>query len=112
MAQSTVWRYKGREIDPQTIGRELSVRAVLTGRMLRRSGSLVIGAELVDVVTGSQLWGERYSRKPGDIFVIQDEISNEISEKLRLRLTRSEKKRLARRHTDNAEAYQLYLKGR
>jgi serine/threonine protein kinase/tetratricopeptide (TPR) repeat protein len=112
MAQSTVFRYKGREIDPQTIGRELSVRAVLTGRMLRRSGSLVIGAELVDVVTGSQLWGERYSRKPGDIFVIQDEISNEISEKLRLRLTRSEKKRLARRHTDNAEAYQLYLKGR
>jgi serine/threonine protein kinase/tetratricopeptide (TPR) repeat protein len=112
MAQSTVFRYKGREIDPQTIGRELSVRAVLTGKMLQRSGSLVIGAELVDVATGAQLWGSQYNRKLGDIFTIQDEISNEISEKLRLQLTHAEKKRLVRRHTENAEAYQLYLKGR
>jgi serine/threonine protein kinase len=112
MAQSTVFRYKGREFDPQTIGRELSVRAVLTGRMLRQSGSLVIGAELVDVATGAQLWGAQYNREPGDIFVIQDEISKEISGKLRLQLTQAEKKRLGRRHTENAEAYQLYLKGR
>jgi serine/threonine protein kinase/tetratricopeptide (TPR) repeat protein len=112
MAQSTVFRYKGREIDPQTIGRELRVRAVLTGKMSQRSGSLVIGAELVDVATGAQLWGSQYNRKPGDIFAIQDEISNEISEKLRLQLTHAEKKRLVRRHTENAEAYQLYLKGR
>ena len=112
MAQSTVFRYKGREIDPQTIGRELSVRAVLTGKMSQRSGSLVIGAELVDVATGAQLWGSQYNRKPGDIFAIQDEISNEISEKLRLQLTHAEKRRLVRRHTENAEAYQLYLKGR
>ena len=112
MAQSTVFRYKGREIDPQAIGRELNVRAVLTGRMMQSGGSLRIGAELVDVATGSQLWGAQYDRKPGDIFVVQDEISNEISEKLRLQLTRAEKKRLTRRHTENAEAYRLYLKGR
>jgi serine/threonine protein kinase/tetratricopeptide (TPR) repeat protein len=112
MAQSTVFRYKGREIDPQTIGRELSVCAVLTGKMLQRSGSLVIGAELVDVATGAQLWGSQYNRKLGDIFAIQDEISNEISDKLRLQLTHAEKKRLVRRHTENAKAYQLYLKGR
>jgi len=112
MAQSTVLRYKGREIDPQAIGRELNVRAVLTGRMMQSGGSLRIGTELVDVATGSQLWGAQYDRKPGDIFVVQDEISHEISGKLRLQLTRAEKKRLTKRHTENAEAYQLYLKGR
>ncbi len=112
MAQSTVFRYKGREIDPQAIGRELNVRAVLTGRMMQSGGSLRIGAELVDVATGTQLWGAQYNRTPGDIFVVQDEISDEISEKLRIQLTRAEKKRLTRRHTENAEAYRLYLKGR
>jgi serine/threonine protein kinase/Tfp pilus assembly protein PilF len=112
MAQSTVSRYKAREIDPQAVGRELNVRAVLTGRIMQSGGSLRIGTELVDVATGSQLWGAQYDRKPGDIFVVQDEISNEISWKLRLRLTRAEKKQLAKRHTESAEAYRLYLKGR
>jgi eukaryotic-like serine/threonine-protein kinase len=112
MAQSTVFRYKGREIDPQAVGRELNVRAVLTGRMMQSGGSLRIGTELVDVATGAQLWGAQFDRKPGDIFVIQDEISNEISGKLRLQLTRAEKKRLIRRHTEDADAYRLYLQGR
>ena len=112
MAQSTVFRYKGREIDPQAIGRELNVRAVLAGRVMQSGGSLRIGTELVDVATGSQLWGAQYDRKPGDIFVVQDEISNEISGTLRLQLTRAQKKRLTRHHTENAEAYRLYLKGR
>ena len=112
MAQSTVFRYKGREIDPQAIGRELNVRAVLTGKITHAGGSLRIGTELVDVATGSQLWGAQYNRKPDDIFVVQDEISNEISGKLRLQLTRAEKKRLTKHHTENAEAYRLYLKGR
>jgi eukaryotic-like serine/threonine-protein kinase len=112
MAQSTVFRYKGRIIDPQAIGRELNVSAVLTGKMMQSGGSLRIGTELVDVATGSQLWGAQYDRKPGDIFVVQDEISDEISGKLRLRLTRAEKKRLIRHHTEDPEAYRLYLKGR
>jgi serine/threonine protein kinase/tetratricopeptide (TPR) repeat protein len=112
IAQSTVFRYKGRPIDPQAVGRELSVRAVLTGRIMQSGGSLRIGTELVDVATGSQLWGAQYDRKPGDIFAIQDEISNEISGKLRLKLTRAEKKRLTKHQTDDAEAYRLYLKGR
>ncbi len=112
MAQSTVFRYKGHKIDPQAIGRELNVRSVLTGRIVQSGGSLRIGAELADVASGSLLWGAQYDRKPGDIFAVQDEISNEISEKLRLQLSRTEKKRLARHHTENAEAYQLYLKGR
>jgi eukaryotic-like serine/threonine-protein kinase len=112
IAQSTVFRYKGRQIDPQAVGRELNVRAVLTGRMMQSGGSLRVGTELVDVATGSQLWGAQFDRKPGDIFTIQDEISNEISEKLRLQLTRAEKKGLVRHHTEDAEAYRLYLQGR
>src|SRR5207253_11522657 len=112
MAQSTAFRYKGGEIDPQAIGRELNVRAVLTGRIVQGGGSLRIWTELVDVATGCQLWGAQYNRKPGDIFVVQDEISNEISGKLRLKLSRAERKRLTRHHTQNAEAYGLYLMGR
>jgi eukaryotic-like serine/threonine-protein kinase len=112
MAQSTVSRFKAREIDAQAVGRELNVRSVLAGRIMQSGGSLRIGTELVDVATGSQLWGAQYDRKPGDIFVIQDEISNEISEILRLKLTRAEKKKLTKRHTESAEAYRLYLKGR
>jgi serine/threonine protein kinase/tetratricopeptide (TPR) repeat protein len=112
IAQSTVFRYKGQQIDPQAVGRELNVRAVLTGRMMQSGGALRIGTELVDVATGAQLWGAQFDRKPGDIFVIQDEISNEISGKLRLQLTRAEKKRLIKRHTEDDEAYRLYLKGR
>ena len=112
IAQSTVFRYKGREMDPQAVGRELNVKAVLTGRMMQSGGSLRIGTELVDVATGTQLWGAQYNRAPGDIFAIQDEISNEISENLRLKLTRAEKKRLTKRQTHDVEAYGLYLKGR
>jgi serine/threonine protein kinase/Tfp pilus assembly protein PilF len=112
MAQSTVFRYKGRGMDAQSVGRELIVRAVLTGRIMQSGGALRIGTELVDVATGSQLWGAQYDRKLGDIFAIQDEISNEISEKLRLKLSRAEKKRLTKRQTVDAEAYRLYLKGR
>jgi serine/threonine-protein kinase len=112
MAQSTVSRFKARPTDPQAVGRELNVRSVLTGRIMQSGGSLRIGTELVDVATGSQLWGALYNRKPGDIFAVQDEISNEISGKLRLKLTRAEKKQLTKRHTENDEAYRLYLKGR
>jgi len=112
MAQSAVFRFKGREFDALSAGRELNVRAVLTGRIMQSGGSLRIGAELVDVLTGSQLWGAHYDRKPGDIFAIQDEISHEISDKLKLQLTRAQKKRLTKHHTEDPEAYALYLKGR
>src|SRR5262249_13914637 len=112
MARTTVFRYKGHEDDPQKIGRDLGVGAVLVGRLQPRGELLTVQAELVDVATGSQLWGEQYNRKLSDLLAVQDEISREISEKLRLRLTREEKVRLAKRPTENIEAYQLYLKGR
>jgi eukaryotic-like serine/threonine-protein kinase len=112
MARSTVFRYKGGEVDPQVVGRELGVRAVLTGRVLQRGDLLIIKAEMADADDGSHLWGEQYSRKLSDIFTIEEEISREISEKLRLKLSGAEKKQLAKRYTENTEAYQLYLKGR
>ena len=112
MARSTVFRYKDRGVDPQEVGNHLGVRAVLTGRVLNVSDHLIIKVELVHVGDGSQLWGEQYNRNLTDIFTVEEEISKEISEKLRLRLSDEQKKKLSKRHTDNTEAYQLYLKGR
>ena len=105
-----MFRYKGQAVDPQRLGSELNVRAVLTGRVVQRGDTLLIGTELLDVAKVSQLWGAQYNRKMADIFVVQEEIAREISEKLRLQLTGEEKKRLAKRVTRNKEAYQLYLK--
>ena len=112
MARSTVFRYRGQVLDPQKVGRDLNVRTVLTGRVVQQKDALIIGTELVDVPNGWRLWGERYNRKLADIFAIQEEIANEISEKLRLSLTREERKRLTKSYTQNTEAYQFYLKGR
>ena len=112
IARTTAFRYKGREVDPQKVGRELGVRAVLTGRVTQRGDTLRIQADLVDVAEGSQLWGQQYSRKLSDVFAVQEEITKEISEKLRLKLTGDEKQRLAKRYTENIQAYEDYLKGR
>jgi len=112
MARGTVFRYKGKEADPLKIGRDLRVRAVLSGRLVQRESMVVVQAELIDVANGSRLWGGQYSRKMADVFTLQEDLSTEISEKLRLRLTGEEKQRLTKRYTENAEAYQLYLKGR
>ena len=110
--RSIVFRYKGRDVDPQAVGRELGVRALLTGRVALRGDMLNIQTELVNVEEQSQLWGQQYNRKFSDIFAVQEEISNEICEKLRVQLSGEQKKRLTKRHTENTEAYQLYLKGR
>jgi TolB-like protein/Tfp pilus assembly protein PilF len=111
LARSTVFRYKGRTGDAQQFGRELNARAVLTGRVVLRGETLLIGAELVDVANGWQLWGERYKRNLIDIFDVQEEIARIIVEKLRVKLSPNEEERLGRRHTDNPQAYQLFLKG-
>ena len=111
MARTTVFRYKGKEIDPQKIGHDLNVRAMVTGRVQQHGDNLIIQAELVDVEKGSQLWGGQFNRKLADVIGIQEEISKEISEKLRLKLSGDEKQRVTKRQTENAEAYQVYLKG-
>jgi len=112
MARSTVFRYRGRDADAQAVGRELRVRAVLSGRLQQIGERLLINVELVDSVDGSQLWGETYNRELADLVQLQEEMSGEIADKLRLRLTGAEKKKLRKRTTENTEAYQLYLKGR
>ena len=112
VARGTVFRYKGQTGDPQKIGRELNVRAVLTGRVMQRGDSLLVSAELTDVANGWQLWGERYKRKLEDIFDVQEEIAKVIFEKLKVTLTPTDEKKLAKRYTDSPEAYQLYLKAR
>ncbi|HEV3143548.1 MAG TPA: protein kinase [Gemmataceae bacterium] len=112
MARSTVFRYKGRDVDAQTVGQTLNVRAVFTGRMFLRGSRLIIKVELVDVADGSQLWGEQYSREITEILALEEAIAQEIAGTLRLRLSREQKKQLRKRSTGNSEAYQLYLKGR
>ena len=110
--RSTVFRYKGQANAPEKIGRDLHVRAVVTGRVTRRGDSFVVGAELIDVGKDSQLWGDQYSQKLSDILGIQEQISKAIADHLRIELTGTEQQQLAKRGTENAEAYQLYLRGR
>jgi serine/threonine protein kinase/Tfp pilus assembly protein PilF len=109
--RSTVFRYKGRELDLQKIGRELTARAILTGRVVQRGDTLNIQTDLVDVAEDSQLWGRQYTRTFTDLITVQEEIATAVSEKLRLGPTTAEQKRLTKRSTENPEAHQLYLKG-
>lgn len=111
-SRSAVFRYKGRDADPQTAGRELGVRAVLIGKMTQRGDGLALSVELVDVQDSNQIWGNQYNRKLSDILKVQDEITTHVTEKLRLPLTGEEQRRLARRSRGNPEAYRLYLEGR
>jgi len=112
MSRSATFRYKGKESDPQAVGRDLKVQAVLMGRVVQRGDDLVISAELVNARDNSHIWGEHYDRKLADIMTVEGEIAQEISQALRLKLSGAEKQRLTKRYTENAEAYQLYLEGR
>jgi serine/threonine protein kinase/tetratricopeptide (TPR) repeat protein len=112
MSRNSVFRYKGREIDAQEVGQKLGVQAVLTGRIAQRGESLAISIELVDVRDNSQIWGQQYTRKLADVFAVQEEIAQEISEKLRVKLSGAERQQLARRPTENLQAFQYYMQGR
>jgi serine/threonine-protein kinase len=112
IARSSVFRYKGKEVDPLAVGRELGVRAVLTGRMLQRDDTMVISAELIDIRDNKQLWGEKYQRKLADMLAVQREIAREITNNLRPTLAGVDLTRVNKQYTANADAYQLYLKGR
>jgi serine/threonine-protein kinase len=112
MSRSSVFHYKGKETDPQKAGKELGVKAVLTGRVTQRGENLIISTELVNVSNNSHIWGDQYNRNLSDIFSVQEEIAWEISRNLSVTLGRDEEKKLTKRSTENTEAYQLYLKGR
>ncbi|MCA1625574.1 MAG: protein kinase [Acidobacteria bacterium] len=111
MSRSAVFSYKGKEQDANKIGGELNVRAVLTGSIKQIGDQIVITVRLEDAQTNQHIWGEQYARKFADILNVQNEIAQQVSANLRLKLTGADEQRLAKRYTDNVEAYQLYLKG-
>jgi len=112
MARSTVFRFKGKEDDPAKVGQMLNVDAVLTGRITRLGDNVKITADLVNVSDGSEIWGGQYTRSMADVSTLQEEITNDVASKLRSRLTGEQQKQMAQSTTQNAEAYQFYLKGR
>ncbi len=112
MSRSSVFRYKGRETDPQVVGHELRVKGVLMGRLVERGDNLSISAEFVDARDNTHIWGEQYDRKAADIQAVQEDIGREITDALRLKLTGEQRKSVGKRYTQDSEAYQEYLRGR
>ena len=112
IARSSVFHYKGRETDPIAVGKELGVRAVLTGRLQHRGDKMLISAELIDIRDNKQLWGDKYERQLADMLSVQREIAREITNNLRPTLSGVEQSRMDKQYTVNADAFQLYLKGR
>jgi eukaryotic-like serine/threonine-protein kinase len=110
-SRNTAFHYKGREGDPTKIGRELGVRALLSGRVVQRGDELAVSVELIDVQDDSQIWGEQYGRTLSDVVALPQQISRDVSERLRPRLG-VEQKQLAKEYVPNSEAYRLYLQGR
>ncbi|MEZ5429443.1 MAG: protein kinase [Pyrinomonadaceae bacterium] len=109
---STVFRYKGKDLKAETIAAELGVRAVLVSRITQRADQIEIRTELIDTLENKVLWGELYRRRVSDALEIQKDISREISERLRLKLTGAEEEKVTKDYTSNKEAYQAYLRGR
>jgi eukaryotic-like serine/threonine-protein kinase len=109
--RTTMFRYRDRAADPMKAGRELRARVVLTGRVAERGDQLIVNAELVDTAQESQIWGGTFLRNPSEILPIQEEIADEVSKRLRLKLTEEESERLAHRATQSREAYHLLVKG-
>ena len=112
IARSTVFRYKGKEVDPQAVGSELNVRALLMGRVRETGDNLNVQVDLVDAKTGAQLWGHEYDGKTSDVLSVKQSIAREVTDKLRLRLSGDEKHQLTKRDTSNSESFQCYLRGR
>ncbi len=110
--RSAVFRYKGKEADPQTVGKELNVQAILNGRIESRADELSLFVELVDVALNKVVWSQQYRRKQADLVSLQSEIALDVSTKLRAKLSGPEEAKVTKNYTTNPEAYQLYLRGR
>ena len=109
---SSVAHYKGKEVSPDQAGRELNVRAVLTGRLVHRGDEFAVNAELIDVRNNRQIWGRRYNPKMADLLSVQEQITREISDRLNSRMSGEVNQRMARHTTEDSAAYQSYLQGR
>lgn len=111
-SRNAVIQYKGKEQDARKVGKELEVKAVLVGRLTRRGNEVRVNAELVETRNGRQIWGDNFIRRTSDLLALQEEITQKLAGKLRPRFTQTKQNSLAKVGTDNAEAYELYLKGR
>ncbi len=111
-ARASVFRYKGKDTTPQTLGNELGVQAVLNGRVAQRGGLLTLSLELIDAATENVIWSEQYNRREADLAALQSEIARDVSNKLAAKLTGEQKAQIAKSYTQNPEAYRLYLQGR
>ena len=111
-SRNSVFRYKGKDVDVQKAGNELGVSALVSGRVTPHGDSVEVSAELTDVRDNTELWGQHYSGKSADIISLQQQIAGDLAEKLRSKLSISERQRVTKQGTQNPEAYELYLKGR
>lgn len=111
-ARSSVFRYKGKEIDANTIGKELKVQAILNGRVVQRGDQLTLSLELIDAQTENVIWSDKYERKQADLVSLQNEIARNVSQKLKTKLSGIDEQTVVKNSTANTEAYQLYLMGR
>lgn len=111
-SRSTVFHYKGREADPKNIGRELGVHALLSGSVSQVGDDLAVSVELIDVRDDSHIWGERYSRKVSDVVALPQQISRDVSQRLRSRADNLDHAQITRNYSPDSEAYRLYLQGR
>jgi TolB-like protein len=112
IARGTAFRFRGPEHEPQAVGNQLNVRVVLSSRVGQRGSALIVSTELIDVQTGRRLWGEQYSRMPGEILGLEKNIATQIIKLLSLRSGALPSRRFKKDYTANLEAYQDYLKGR
>jgi serine/threonine-protein kinase len=112
IARTTAFAYKGKPVDLTQLGKELRVRTALLGRVLQQGDSLTVQVDLVSTEDGAELWGQQFRRNATDLQAVEEEIARQVTGKLRLRLSGAEQERLAKRYTENPEAYNLYLQGR
>jgi TolB-like protein len=111
-SRSTVFRYKGKDTNLKTIGKELDVQSILTGHVTQRGDQLILSLELVDAATENAIWSQQYSRKQSDLVALQSEIAKDVSIKLKAKLSGAEESKVTQLATSDPEAYQDYLKGR
>ena len=111
-SRNSVFRYKGKEVDVQQTGKELTVDALLTGRIAQHGDMIQVSADLTNVKDNTEIWGEHYERKASDILGLQEQIASDIAGKLRSKLSGDQKQQVSKQGTQNPEAYQLYVKGR
>ena len=110
-SRSSAFKFKGKDVDPPEVARALGVEAIVTGKVVRRGDDLQINVELINAADNTQIWGENYRRKISDAQAIQEEIAQKVLQKLQLKLSGVEERRVAAPITDNQQAYQLFLNG-